>query len=230
MVINDYYDREIDAVNEPGRPIPKGLIRPNEALTFASLLTLFGLLTAALTCTAVFTCFLTAVLFWLISVTYVTIGKKTGFLGNLLVSACVSAPFVYGSLAVANEVQIKIWIFVSMVFLSNTGREITKGIADVQGDKIRGVRTLAVRYGSWKASVAAAAFYLLAIALTPLPWILGLVNLWFVPLAGLTDVGLTLSAIMLLRNHSRENARKVKTYVLAMFFAGLIAFMVGNMG
>ncbi|MEM2093550.1 MAG: UbiA family prenyltransferase, partial [Candidatus Bathyarchaeia archaeon] len=33
MVVNDYYDREIDAINEPTRPIPSGLIKPEEALT-----------------------------------------------------------------------------------------------------------------------------------------------------------------------------------------------------
>ena len=32
MVINDYYDRKIDAINEPQRPIPSGTVKPNEAL------------------------------------------------------------------------------------------------------------------------------------------------------------------------------------------------------
>ena len=32
MVINDYYDREIDAINEPNRPIPRGSVKPKEAL------------------------------------------------------------------------------------------------------------------------------------------------------------------------------------------------------
>ncbi|MCK5625775.1 UbiA family prenyltransferase, partial [Candidatus Bathyarchaeota archaeon] len=32
MTINDYYDRKIDAVNEPSRPIPMGLVSTNEAL------------------------------------------------------------------------------------------------------------------------------------------------------------------------------------------------------
>ncbi len=31
MVINDYYDRKIDAINEPQRPIPSGTIKPKEA-------------------------------------------------------------------------------------------------------------------------------------------------------------------------------------------------------
>ncbi len=229
MVINDYYDREIDAVNEPTRPIPSGLIKPEEALVFAFSLTLSGLVTAFLTNTAVISCFVTALFFWLISAAYVTIGKKTGLFGNFLVSACVSAPFVYGSLAVANAVKPNIWIFVSMGFLSNTGREITKGIVDVQGDKTRNVKTLAVRYGEKKAAVAAVAFYLFAVAITPLPPLLNLVSVWFIPLVIITDVGLVASSLMLLKDYSRENAKKVKNQVLAFFFIGLLAFLVGSL-
>ena len=36
MAINDYYDREIDAINEPNRPIPSGAVSPKEALSFAA--------------------------------------------------------------------------------------------------------------------------------------------------------------------------------------------------
>lgn len=231
MTINDYYDREIDAINEPHRPIPSGAVKPREALFFSFSLTTLGLVTAVLTCivTASVFCFLIAMVFWLISVAYATVGKQTGLFGNFLVSACVSAPFIYGSLVVTNNVELNIWIFVSMVFLSNTGREITKGIVDVEGDRGRNVKTLAVRFGTRKAAVIAAIFYLLAVALTPLPPILNLVTFQFIPLVAITDMGLVASSIMLLRDCSRENAKKVKHQVLVWFFVGLVAFVVGGL-
>ncbi|MEM1551666.1 MAG: geranylgeranylglycerol-phosphate geranylgeranyltransferase [Candidatus Bathyarchaeia archaeon] len=231
MTINDYYDREIDAINEPSRPIPSGVIKPTEALVFALLLTASGLATAAITCVATKSihCFLIALIFWLISVAYATVGKRTGLPGNFLVSACVSAPFVYGSLAVTNKVILNMWIFVSMVFLSNTGREITKGIVDIEGDKARNVRTLAVLFGPRKAAVAASIFYLLAVALTPLPPALNLVSAWFIPIVAITDIGLAASSISILRDYTRENAKKVKNHVLLWFFAGLIAFVAGSL-
>lgn len=230
MVINDYYDREIDAINEPSRPIPSGSVNYKEALVFAVSLTLLGLATAFLTNpAAIVPCFTTALIFWLISVSYVTVGKRTGLLGNFLVSACVSAPFIYGSLASVGTVKGNLWIFVAMVFLSNTGREITKGIVDVQGDKAQNVKTVAVRYGERKAAVAAVAFYLLAVMLSPLPPLLNLVSVWFIPLVAFTDAGLVASSVMLLRDYSRENARKVKNQVLGWFLAGLIAFVVGSL-
>ncbi|MEM2561212.1 MAG: geranylgeranylglycerol-phosphate geranylgeranyltransferase [Candidatus Bathyarchaeia archaeon] len=230
MAINDYYDREIDAINEPKRPIPSGAVKPLEALIFALILAIYGLISAFLTNPSNFLCLFTATYFLLISIIYVTYGKKTGFFGNLLVSACVTAPFLYGSLIVENAVPIKTWIFASMVFLANTGREITKGIADVEGDKIRNVKTLAVMLGERKTAVIAVTFYLLAVALTPLPWFLGLVSSWFIPLVAITNLGLVISSIILLENPSRENAKKVKNQVLAWFFTGLLAFLLGSLG
>jgi geranylgeranylglycerol-phosphate geranylgeranyltransferase len=230
MAINDYYDREIDAINEPTRPIPSGLIKPKEALAFAGFLSVLGLLTAVLTNPRVMSyCLATALIFWLISVGYVTFGKRTGFLGNLMVSACVSAPFIYGSLALSGAVKSTLWIFVAMVFLSNTGREITKGIVDVQGDKAKNVKTLAVLYGERKAAVIAATFYLLAVALTPLPPLWNLVSFWFIPVVIITDGGLIASSIMLLKNPSRDRARQVKSQVLGWFLTGLVAFLLGSL-
>jgi len=233
MSINDYYDREIDAVNEPDRPIPSGLIKPEEALVFASVLTAIGFIAAFLINTAnpiCSVCFLTALTSWVISVAYVTAGKRTGLLGNFLVSICVAVPFVYGSIAVTNTAELNVLLFASMAFLSNTGREITKGIVDVQGDKIRNVQTLAVHYGERTAAVAATLFYFSAVLLSPLPWFLDLVSIWFLPLVLVTDFGLAASSFMLLNDYSRENARRVKQQVLACFLVGLIAFVVGNLG
>ena len=231
MVINDFCDKDIDAINEPSRPIPSGLIKPEEALVFASILTAIGFVAAFLTNTAnalvTSLCFMTAIISWTVSVAYATVGKRTGLLGNFLVSACVAIPFIYGSLAVTNRIELNVLIFASMAFLSNTGREITKGIVDVRGDRTRSIQTLAVRYGKKTAASAATLFYLSAVLLSPLPWFLNRVSIWFLPLVAITDFGLVASSVSLLRNYSRENARKVKRMVLLWFTTGLLAFILG---
>ncbi len=224
MAINDYYDREIDAINEPNRPIPSGLIKPEEALVFALILTLIGFAAAHLTNLL---CLVAAIASWTVSVAYSTIGKRTGLLGNFLVSACVAMPFIYGSLAVANTIELNVLVSASMAFLSITGREITKGIVDVQGDRARSIQTVAVRYGEKTAAVAASLFYLSAVLLSPIPWLLNLVSFWFIPLVAITDLGLTSSSFMLLKDFSRENARKVKKNALLWLIVGLLAFVIG---
>jgi len=224
MTINDYYDRQIDAINEPKRPLPSGLIKPKNALMFATILSILGFAAAYLTNPY---CLVTAVVAWMAFAVYTTIGKRSGLPGNFLVSVCVTIPFIYGSIAIVAEVRMNVLLFASMAFLSNTGREITKGIVDVKGDMAANVKTMAVRYGEKSAAIAAASFYVFAVLLSPIPWLLGLVSFWFIPLVLVTDIGLAASSLMLLRDHSRENARKIKKNVLLWFIIGLLAFIVG---
>ena len=224
MTLNDYYDRKIDAVNEPKRPIPSGVIHLKEALYFALILTAIGFGTAILT--SVF-CLVIATIALIVSVTYTIVGKRGGLPGNFLVSTCVAIPFIYGSVAAANALRLNVLIFASMAFLSNTGREITKGIVDIKGDKMQNVETLAVRYGEKKTAITATIFYLLAVMFSPIPWLLNLVSFWFVPLVAIFDVGLSAFSFMLLKDPSRENAKRIKNIVLSWFIVGLLAFFVG---
>lgn len=227
MAINDYYDREIDAINEPTRPIPSGVLTANEALMFAFALSAIGFAAALFTG---WKCFLVASAALGIFVLYTTKGKRMGLAGNLLVSLCVAVPFVYGGFVVDKGFMQTISVFAGIVFLSNTGREITKGIVDVQGDRENNIRTVAVVYGRRKAAIAAAFFYLSAVSLTPLPWLLNTVSLWFLPFVALTDAGLVYASISLVKDHSRANARRTKKRNLLWFSIGLLAFVAGTLG
>ena len=224
MAINDYYDREIDAINEPARPIPSGLIKPKQALALALILTVIGFIAAFLTNLL---CLVIAIIAWIVFVTYTTVGKRSGLPGNFLVSTCVAIPLIYGSATIINTISLNVIPFASIAFLSNTGREITKGIADVQGDKTKNIKTLAVRYGEKTAAVVATLFYLSAVLLSLVPWLLNLVTIWFIPLVAITDAGLIASSAMLLKNYSRENAKKIKKLVLLWLLIALLAFIIG---
>jgi geranylgeranylglycerol-phosphate geranylgeranyltransferase len=225
MVINDYYDRKIDAINEPLRPIPSGTVKPNEALAFVGVLSLVGFVFAGFVS---FLCFVVAAAALAITATYITVGKRSGLPGNFLVSICVAIPFIYGSITSIGTVGLNVLLFASMAFLSNTGREITKGIVDVKGDNAEGIKTLAVRLVEKNAAVAAVAFYIFAVALTPVTWFLGLVGIWFIPFVLVTDIGLVICSALLLVDHSREKARKIKNVVLILFLIGLIAYIFGT--
>ena len=224
MSVNDYYDFKIDSINEPKRPIPSGAVSLKAALLVTCFLTATGLVFAYLVSTF---CLIFAVASWLIMATYSTIGKRSGLAGNFLVSACVAAPFLYGSLVAVNMIKLNVLLFASMAFLSNTGREISKGIVDVQGDRSYNIRTLAVIFGDRRAALAAAFFFVLAVCLSPVPIVLGLVSLWFVPFVLVTDVGLIWCSVSLLRNPSRTNARLIKKVVLVLFVFGLLSFVAG---
>ena len=223
MVINDYFDREIDDVNEPTRPIPSGDVKPNEAIVYSVALSIVGLTAAYFTSIETLGI---AVFSWLVMISYSAWGKRTGFPGNLMVSTCIALPFVYGGV-IAGNVSTAL-LFSLLAFLSNTGREVTKGIVDTEGDKTRGIRTIAVSFGSEKAAYLASLFYVVAVAASTAPILLGYVSYWYLPFVAVTDIGLLYGAVMLIRDHSRETSRRVKNQVLYWMIFGLLAFAAGS--
>lgn len=225
--VNDYYDRNIDAVNEPNRPIPSGVIKPKEALSYVFILSAIGFLTAFLTNIQ---CLAIAIVAWFLSMYYAMMGKSTDMFGNLIVSICVALPFIYGGFAVESGLSLILVLFALMAFFSTIGREVTKGIVDVEGDKLQSVKTVAVLYGSRTAAATAAFFYIVAVVISLFPWALREVSVWYLPIVILADVGFIASSILLLRDYSRENARTVKRMVRACMVTGLLAFIAGTLG
>ena len=225
MALNDYCDREIDKINEPNRPIPSGAVTPNESLLLASVLTTLGFAAAIYTNPY---CLVIAVIAWAILLTYITKGKRTGLPGNFLVSMCIAIALIYGGFIVVQRLELTIILSAALAFLSNTGREVTKGIVDIQGDRTKNIRTIAVSYGAGIAAYIASISYLSVVCLSFLPILLNLVSMWFVPFVIVADVGFAVSSILLIHDHSRDNARRIKNLSLAWMMMGLIAFLAGG--
>ena len=225
MVVNDYFDREIDLINEPKRPLPSGVVSAKEALSFAAILGSLGLLSASNTGTPTL---VLALLSLVIMMSYNARLKKTGLLGNVLVSTNVAIPFVYGGFAVVS-LNWSLGIFALLAFLSSVGREIVKGIVDVPGDTSRGVRSIAVTRGNVVAAKYGAALFLAAVALSAVPLLFGLVTYYYIPLVAICDIGFVLTAYSILSNASPRNAKRNKKYVLLWMTFGLLAFVVGSM-
>jgi geranylgeranylglycerol-phosphate geranylgeranyltransferase len=229
IAINDYYDYEIDRINEPQRPIPSGIVKYRESIVLAFVLVLVGLTGSVFINPPSFMPITVAMISFLVSVTYATKGKRTGLPGNFLVSACVAIPFFYGSCIVGQGFSLKVLLFASMAFLSNTGREIAKGIVDVKGDKVKRIRTVMVVHGSKVASIMSSCFFLSAVFLSLLPWLLGLsLSIWYIPFVMVADVGFVASSVMLVQNPSRKNARRIKDLALVWMLFGLISFFAGT--
>jgi geranylgeranylglycerol-phosphate geranylgeranyltransferase len=224
MAINDYYDREIDAINEPHRAIPSGRISPRSAVVFTGFLSVIGLASSYMVSLEAL---LIAVFAWIVMMTYSMWGKKTGFLGNLMVSASVALPFMYGGVMTGSLAASL--SFSGIAFLANTGREITKGIVDVDGDREAGVRTIAVTSGEKNAAIIASLFFLSAVLVSIYPIYSQLVSFWYIPFVAITDLGLIYSSYQVTRDPTRETSRQVKTRILYLMLVGLIGFAAGSL-
>jgi geranylgeranylglycerol-phosphate geranylgeranyltransferase len=224
MVANDIYDVEIDRVNSPQRPLPSGTVKTREATALA-----VALSAAAIGFSALLNLwtFLTALLALALMVYYNTRGKKTGLIGNAVVSFNVALPFFYGGLAV-NSIRPLLFIFSVVAFLANFGREVAKGIADVKGDSLRQVRTLAVVRGTKVAALASAGLFVTAVLLSFLPPFLETISWLYYPPVIFADVGFLYSAYRLVSNQTPENIRAVKGHVLIWMLLGLVGFLLGG--
>jgi geranylgeranylglycerol-phosphate geranylgeranyltransferase len=224
MAINDYYDREIDAINEPKRAIPSGRISPRSAVIFTGILSVIGLASSYMISLEAL---LIAVFAWIVMMAYSIWGKKTGFLGNLMVSVSVALPFMYGGVMTGSLAASL--SFSGIAFLANTGREITKGIVDVDGDREEGIRTIAVTSGEKNAASVASLFFLSAVLVSIYPIYSQLVSFWYIPFVAITDLGLIYSSYQVMSDPTRETSRQVKTRILYLMLVGLIGFAAGSL-
>jgi geranylgeranylglycerol-phosphate geranylgeranyltransferase len=224
MVANDVYDMEIDKVNSPQRPLPSGIIKTREAMVLAVALSACAIGFAALLGPWTF---LTALLALALMIYYNTKGKKTGLIGNAVVSFNVALPFFFGGLAVGS-IRPLLFIFSVVAFLANFGREVAKGIADVKGDSLRQVRTLAVVRGTKSAAFASAGLFVAAVLLSFLPPLFERISWLYYPPVIVTDVGFLYSAYRLVTSQTPENIRSVKGHVLVWMLLGLVSFLLGG--
>jgi len=224
MILNDIMDVDIDRVNAPWRPLVKGTISPRLAWACFAATTLAGLAAAAATGASTL---LVAASAWALGVVYDLWGKRSGFPGNIMVALATSMPFLY-AMALVGCFCGDVLVFWAIVFLTVLAREIAKDIADVEGDRLAGARTLPVAAGPRRAAAAAAALYLAAVALSPLPIVYGGVNAvaYALPVA-IVDAILVYESLRLLRDHSRESVLRHKRNVLLAMLLGLLAFLAG---
>lgn len=223
MVLNDIVDIEVDKINVPNRPLPSGRISINSAKNYAIVLIILGLTFSSIIS---INALLIAISALSISIIYNFKGKKTGLIGNLMVAYCVAIPFLFGGIVVSNAINEKILTFFILALLATTGREIIKGIADMEGDRIRGIKTLALRYGERKAAIVAIISYLMAISITPIPIIKKIVGLWYVLLIIIVDFGFIYSSIKIMKRQDKRIALEVKRESLLWMLIALLAFLI----
>jgi len=215
--LNDYYDREVDRVAHPERPIPSGKVAPKTARALA-----FGLFTLAFVL-SVFVSWqsVTIVLVSIvIMVGYERSLKAEGFAGNLAISWLTGALFLFGGAAVG-KLELA-WILAALAFLATLGREIVKDIQDIEGDK-GSRRTLPMRVGVKNAGIAGSAAFFGAVALSPLPYLLDLLSIWYVPVVVAAD-GIFIYCALI---HFQDPEKGQKVAKLGMLVA-LLAFFLGG--
>jgi len=220
--VNDYFDRDIDAVNRPYRPIPSGRLSARTAVILASCLFGAGVVLAAL---INLPCLALAALNSAVLFTYSLELKRRGLAGNLAIGYLVGSTFLFGGLAVG-EISV-VGILAIMAALSTVGRELIKGIEDMEGDQKLGLKTFPLRYGAGKAAALAIGFIAAAVAISPLPYVLKIFGWAYLALVVPSIVAFIAAAAIIMRNWKPEAAGRASLACKIAMGLGLLAFLAG---
>jgi len=161
QMLNDYFDRDLDEINEPNRPIPGGAMSLKNATILISIWSVLSVITGYL-------------IHPLIGL-YVVIGiinahlysanpinlKKRLWAGNIIVAiSYLIIPWVAGEIAYHPTFTLSSLlpslIAAGFFTLSSTGTMTINDFKSIEGDRQNGIRTLPVVFGETNAAIIAA--------------------------------------------------------------------------
>ena len=167
--LNDILDVEIDKLNQPNRPLPRGDISLNNAKFLTAILmcfSLFCLVYAGYISSSIedgFESWAPSILIWLFAIFLLTNYesssnyslklKDRGLPGNFAISLSVGMVILFGAAGVFEPTEPRVLSLFFIGITYNLAREIVKDIEDMEGDE--GRNTLAMRIGVEKARVLA---------------------------------------------------------------------------
>jgi chlorophyll synthase len=154
QTLNDFYDRELDAINEPYRPIPSGAISVPQVITQILVLLFAGIGIAyildvwaghefpIITCLALGGSFIS----YIYSAPPLKL-KKNGWLGNYALGASYIALPWWAGHALFGELNWTIVILTLFYSLAGLGIAVVNDFKSVEGDKKLGLNSLPVMFG-----------------------------------------------------------------------------------
>jgi len=218
--VNDYFDREVDSVNRPDRPIPRGAVTPRLGVAFSGLLFL-GAVVAAITLPLAAIAIAVANLLALVA--YTRLFKGLPGVGNVVVAYLTGSTFLFGGAAVGQVTDPAVVVLFALAALATLSREIVKDVEDVAGDRAEGLRTLPIVAGESTALRVGAAVLAVAVAASAVPYLMGTFGVVYVAIV------LPADAVMLdaIRRSFADPGLAQRRLKRGMFLAA-VAFIAGR--
>ncbi len=225
LILNDYFDYEVDLINAPQRPLPSGAVSRADVIGLAAATTLVGLGAAWL---LGIVALVVSIPIWLIGFLYNWRFKQTGFIGNLMVCVSVGATFILGAVSMHAPWSGIVWTFALMAFFVDLGEEIAGDAMDMEGDKKRGSRSIALLKGRRYALRISIALWGVVILLSLVPALMGWLGSSYLPTIMIMDVVLVYFSIKLWTSQTPEAGRKAMRGAYLGATLGILAFLLGR--
>ncbi len=221
LTLNDYFDIEVDKINTPQRPIPAGLLTPSEAIWLTGIATLIGLTTALLIGPLAF---VLGIVFWGIGVLYNWRYKAYGLWGNLMVAASVGTTFLLGGIAMGQPLNKVVWFFGLIAFLIDLAEEIAGDAMDMEGDRKRRSKSIALTLGRDMALRITALLFVLVALLSYVPFVLGWMEVSYLLLVCAINIAVIFFTIRLLKSQTSEEGRSAMRGIYLSILFGILIF------
>ncbi|MEX2684539.1 MAG: geranylgeranylglycerol-phosphate geranylgeranyltransferase [Candidatus Sigynarchaeota archaeon] len=235
-LINDIFDVRIDAINRPGRPLPRGAISLVAARRFFLILCIIAIAMSVVV--GLFTpnpllIPFSVAFFLFVGYVYARWGKPSGFPGNLMVGAAFSFGIPFGSFHVAwiTAIPVVIWFFFGTSAFLLISRELVKGMEDIEGDRKFNIKTVASTRGTKTATTGSIIFSVLALVTFTTPAFSLISSIAFITLMVLGDLAVLVSIMLLLKDRDSKKNQKYSSLMLkAGAFLGLVAYVLAPLG
>jgi chlorophyll synthase len=226
QAVNDWFDRHVDAINEPGRPIPSGRVAGRWGLAVATAGTVVAMLVAWLTGPWVFAATLLGLACaWAYSAPPFRL-KSSGWLGPAVVGLSYEGlSWFTGASVMAGALPSAAILAVLVLYsVGAHGIMTLNDFKAVEGDRATGLRSLPVTLG-----VRPAALLACAVMLVPQIAVIGLLASWEMATSAVIVAVVVAIQIALMPRLVADPARRapwfgatgVTLYVLGMLAAAL---------
>ena len=228
---NDWYDREVDSINEPQRPIPSGRIPGTWGLRIAILWTMLSLLVAIpLGARGLVAVGIALAFAWAYSAPPLRF-KQNGWIGNAAVGLTYEGlAWITGAIVVLDGAMpsTRIVLIAALYSLGAHGILTLNDFKAIEGDRQMGIRSLPATLGPQRA-----AWVLCAVMLLPQVAVLGLLASWGANGAATTIAGLVLVQLAQMGHFlraPRERALFLSAFGVPFSVAGMMVAAVALRG
>ncbi|MBB4612296.1 chlorophyll synthase ChlG [Novosphingobium taihuense] len=226
QAVNDWFDRHVDAINEPNRPIPSGRIAGRWGLAIAIIWTALSLVVAALSGKWVLIATIVGLLCaWAYSAPPFRL-KTSGWVGPAVVALTYEGlSWFTGAAVMAGALPPgKVIAVLALYSFGAHGIMTLNDFKAVEGDRATGLRSLPVVLGERPAAILAS-----AVMAAPQAAVVALMLSWGHVISGAAVCVLLLAQLCLMprlvsapaKNAPWYNATGVSLYVLGMLAAAL---------
>ena len=222
--INDYFDRESDAIIKPKRPIPSGALTLKQVIAISAFLFALGLSLALLINSLSFVILLVDSILLVLYSAFVK--RKSGFAANILVGLLVGTAFIYGEATVFQTLSL-VSLRLYPICFGTIGGNILRDILSFEGDSKIRYPTLPQKIGNKRSIIIAAFFSFVTAILVPLPFYFQFFGIYFLSPILLWGILLVYSSVRLVTSApTRENVKRYERLITMSMTLLLLSLII----